>query len=129
MSGTWRRVYGPSDKYSPFPEEVNRRIAGILAELHFAPTRWARSNLVREGVPRGHIHVTGNTVIDAMNHVRQLDFDVSDTPLSVLPNDKRLVLVTAHRNENLGVRMEGIATGVRALAVAVTMSISSTPCT
>jgi len=105
------------DKYSPFPEEINRRIAGVLADMHFAPTPWARANLLREGVPSEHVHLTGNTVIDAMKHVGQLDFDIGETELRGLPQDKRLVLVTAHRNENLGSRMEEIATGLRELAL------------
>jgi UDP-N-acetylglucosamine 2-epimerase (non-hydrolysing) len=104
------------DKYSPFPEEINRRIAGVLADLHFAPTPWARANLLREGVPPKHVHLTGNTVIDAMQHVRGIDFDLEASPLRHIPTDKRLVLVTAHRSENLGSRMEGIATGLRELA-------------
>jgi UDP-N-acetylglucosamine 2-epimerase (non-hydrolysing) len=106
------------DKYSPFPEEINRRIAGVLADLHFAPTPWARSNLLREGVPAQHVHLTGNTVIDAMDHVLSLDFDVRRTQLAGLPLDKRLVLVTAHRNENLGHRMDEIAVGLREVAQA-----------
>ncbi len=105
------------DKFSPFPEEINRRIAGVLADLHFAPTPWARANLLREGVPPAHVHLTGNTVIDAMEHVRSLEFDTEGTQLDGIPTHKRLVLVTAHRNENLGSRMEGIATGVRELAL------------
>jgi UDP-N-acetylglucosamine 2-epimerase (non-hydrolysing) len=105
------------DKYSPFPEEINRRIAGVLADLHFAPTPWARTNLLREGVPVQHVKLTGNTVIDAMNHVLTLDFDVRRTQLAGLPMDKRLVLVTAHRNENLGQRMEDIASGLREIAL------------
>jgi UDP-N-acetylglucosamine 2-epimerase (non-hydrolysing) len=105
------------DKYSPFPEEINRRIAGVLADLHFAPTPWARANLLREGVPPAHVRLTGNTVIDAMNHVNALSFETAGTPLDAVPPDRRLVLVTAHRNENLGPRMEGIATGLRELAL------------
>jgi UDP-N-acetylglucosamine 2-epimerase (non-hydrolysing) len=104
------------DKYAPYPEEINRRIAGVLADAHFAPTAWARSNLLREGVPAEHVHLTGNTVIDAMEHVRHLGFDATGTQLDGLPRDKRLVLVTAHRSENLGLRMEGIATGLSELA-------------
>ena len=105
------------DKYSPFPEEINRRVAGVLADLHFAPTPWARSNLLREGVPEQHVHLTGNTVIDAMNHVLTLGFDVRRSQLAGLPMDKRLVLVTAHRNENLGARMGEIATALRQVAL------------
>ena len=103
------------DKFSPFPEEINRRIAGVLADAHFAPTPWARMNLLREGVPAEHVHLTGNTVIDAMNHVQTLDFNARW--LEQLSQGRRLVLVTAHRNENLGSRMEGIATGLRELAL------------
>ena len=106
------------DKYSPYPEEINRRIAGVLADIHFAPTPWARANLIREGVPPDHVHLTGNTVIDAMKYVAGQPFDVCDTELGEIPCDRRLVLVTAHRNENLGLRMEGIATGLRELALA-----------
>ncbi len=105
------------DKYAPYPEEINRRITGVLADVHFAPTAWARSNLLREAVPADHVHLTGNTVIDALEHVGDLGFDPAGTPLEHLPDDKRLVLITAHRNENLGPRMKDIATGLRALAL------------
>ncbi len=104
------------DKFAPYPEEINRRIAGLLADLHFAPTDWARANLLREGVPGKHVHVTGNTVIDAMRHVQSLAFDPAATPLRDLPEDKRLVLFTAHRNENLAV-MPDIVAAVRTLAL------------
>jgi len=105
------------DKYSPFPEEINRRMAGVLADLHFAPTPWAFANLLREGVVADNVHMTGNTVIDALHHVGEMDFDVADTPLADIPDDKRLVLVTAHRNENFGEGMEQIASGLRELAM------------
>ncbi len=94
------------DKYSPYPEEINRRVAGVLADAHFAPTRWAATNLRREGVPRERVFVTGNTVIDSLQHIGRLPFDPTDTPLEGLPyGRKRIVLVTAHRHENL----EGMA--------------------
>jgi UDP-N-acetylglucosamine 2-epimerase (non-hydrolysing) len=102
------------DKFSPFPEEINRRIASVLADVHFAPTPWARMNLLREGVPSNHVHLTGNTVIDAMNHVSRMSFDARSLEERI--RGRRLVLVTAHRNENLGVRMEEIATGLSELA-------------
>jgi len=104
------------DKYSPFPEELNRRIAGVVADLHFVPTPWAFSNLLREGVPGDRILLTGNTGIDALRSTARLDFDLEATPLKDLPLDRRLVLVTAHRNENLGAGMERIAAGVGQLA-------------
>jgi UDP-N-acetylglucosamine 2-epimerase (non-hydrolysing) len=105
------------DKYSPYPEEINRRMAGVLADLHFAPTPWAFANLLREGVPGENIHMTGNTVIDSLHMVGDMDFDFADTPLATIPQDKRLVLVTAHRNENFGDGMEQIASGLRELAL------------
>lgn len=104
------------DKYSPFPEEINRRIAGVLADAHFAPTPWARENLLREGVPPRHVHLTGNTVIDAMEHVKELDFDVHQSQLGELDLSGRLVVVTTHRTENFGDRMDSIAIGIRELA-------------
>jgi len=60
------------DKWQPFPEEINRSVVGVLADLHFAPTEWARQNLLRENVPANRIRVTGNTVIDALQHVVNL---------------------------------------------------------
>ena len=58
------------DKWRPFPEEINRRVASVVADLHFAPTEWARANLLREGVPAEQVVVTGNPVIDALQHDR-----------------------------------------------------------
>ena len=105
------------DRYSPFPEEINRRITGVLANFHFAPTAWARGNLLREGVPADHVRLTGNTVVDALRYVRDIDLDLDATPLRHVPLDKRIIVVTAHRNENLGLRMAGIATALRELAL------------
>lgn len=106
------------ERYSPFPEEMNRRITGVLAEFHFAPTSWAQSNLLREGVPPASVRLTGNTVIDALRYVKDQRFSIRGTPLQGLPLDRRLVLVTAHRNENFGFRMAGIATALREIALA-----------
>ena len=61
------------DKWQPFPEEINRRIAGVTADMHFAPTEWSKQNLLREGVDEDIIHVTGNTVIDALQYVSKQD--------------------------------------------------------
>lgn len=105
------------DKYQPFPEEINRRIAGIVADLHFAPTEWAAGNLRREGIPEERIVVTGNTVIDAIQYVAGLPFDPAGTTLADLPiGDKRIILVTAHRRENFGRGMEEICAGLREIA-------------
>ncbi len=106
------------NKYSPFPEEVNRRIAGVVADLHFCPTEWAADNLRREGVPEGHICVTGNTVIDSLHRVTDMPFDPSGSPLADVPFDTglQLVLVTAHRHESFGDGMKRICLALRALA-------------
>lgn len=95
----------------PWPEEMNRVVAGRLATINFAPTEAARSNLLREGVPADRIHVTGNTVIDALHMVAE-----QDIPLGVaLPPDRRIVLVTAHRRENFGQRMISLCEAIDAL--------------
>ncbi len=100
------------DMANPFPEEMNRIIAGRLARLHFAPTESSRQNLLREGIAKASIHVTGNTVIDALLQVAE-----KDIPIGVdLDPSKRLILVTAHRRENFGAPFLGICSALRALA-------------
>ena len=99
------------DKFQPFPEEINRRVAGVVADVHFAPTEWARGNLLRENVPDEQIVVTGNPVIDALYWVAEQ----SAPPLPV-PDGPRLVLVTAHRRENFGAPLENICRAIAALA-------------
>lgn len=96
------------DKHHPFPEEINRRVAGVVADLHFAPTAWARDNLLSEGVPSGIIQVTGNPVIDALLNVAERPYDPGTGPLAGLPWRRRIVLVTAHRRENFGAPLENI---------------------
>ena len=99
--------------YSPWPEEINRKVVSAITSLHFAPTDGARQNLLREGVKDSAIHVTGNTVIDALHDVTEMM--VSDTELSSgladtfsLPKGKRIILVTGHRRENFGNGFERI---------------------
>ncbi len=95
------------NKYSPFPEEMNRSLTGRLAELHFAPTDTARENLLAESVAAFKIWVTGNTVIDALLDTVRTDYIFpSDFPR--LDFDRRLLLVTTHRRENWGDRMRDI---------------------
>jgi UDP-N-acetylglucosamine 2-epimerase (non-hydrolysing) len=101
------------NKLLPFPEEINRRLAGVIADLHFAPTERARQNLLREGIPTNHILLTGNTVIDALQIVADLPYDPTVGPLNSVPWDKRLILVTAHRRENFGSPLEQICLAVR----------------
>ena len=94
------------DKRQPFPEEINRRITSVVADLHFAPTQTSRENLLREGVADWRIRVTGNTVIDALHQItgtampKQLAGWLRDWGVS--SGEKRMVLVTAHRRENFG---------------------------
>src|ERR1044071_2951834 len=103
------------DRYQPFPEEINRRIAGCLASMHFAPTERARLNLLREGVSDESILVTGNTIVDALTSISPGDqFD--DLRLSKLNSTKRrLILVTAHRRENHGAPLRSICEALATL--------------
>src|SRR6185503_15236178 len=88
------------DRYQPFPEEINRRVASCLASLHFAPTSAARLNLLREGVPEDNIFVTGNTIVDALNSI-SVGESFDDRNLeSIESSTNRMLLVTAHRREN-----------------------------
>jgi UDP-N-acetylglucosamine 2-epimerase (non-hydrolysing) len=100
----------------PFPEEMNRRAADIIAELCFAPTELSRQNLLREGCPEARILVTGNTVIDALHMAAAMPYDWSAGPLAKLPRNKRLVLVTSHRRENVGQRLRDLCMAIRDLA-------------
>lgn len=97
------------DKYFPFPEEMNRRLAGCLADIHFAPVEDHKRNLLAEGVRAEAIHVTGNTVIDALIDVAGRPYEFRDPVLASIDFDRRKVLlVTAHRRENLGEPMREI---------------------
>ena len=96
------------NKSRPFPEEINRRIADVVSDLHFAPTETARQNLLKEGVSSKSIFVTGNTVIDALLETLKKPFSFSGTALEQIPFHKRVILVTAHRRENFGKPLEHI---------------------
>lgn len=100
------------DMHNPFPEEMNRVVAGRLARWHFAPTQSARRNLLNEGLADENIHVTGNTVIDALLSVAERDLQL---PIE-LPSGKRILLVTAHRRENFGEPFRQVLRALRALA-------------
>ncbi len=108
--------------YAPFPEEVNRRLTDSLSTLHFAPTEGARQNLLNAGTDAAHIHVTGNTVIDALFMIRdRLSDDTAlgssiDGTLPAMSSDRRMVLVTGHRRENFGDGFENICHALRELA-------------
>jgi UDP-N-acetylglucosamine 2-epimerase len=97
------------DKYSPYPEEMNRKLAASLSDLHFAPTSANKSNLLKEGIPPDKIYVTGNTVIDAMKSTVREDYIFHDAALrNIDTHAKRIITVTAHRRENLGEPLEQI---------------------
>jgi len=111
------------DKWQPFPEEINRRVAGVVADLHFAPTEWARQNLLRENFPAESILVTGNSVIDALQWVAKQPYSERELeslglPADVLTGEKRIVLITAHRRENFGEPLEEICASIKELATA-----------
>lgn len=101
---------------SPFPEEANRRLTGVLAALHFSPTAGARVNLLREGVAEEQIFVTGNTVIDALQAVVRPDYIFSDETIqAALARPGQKILLTTHRRENLGEPMRDIFKAVHQL--------------
>jgi UDP-N-acetylglucosamine 2-epimerase (non-hydrolysing) len=107
-------------KYAPFPEEINRRIAGVTADLHFAPTEHSRQNLLQEGVPDWRIKVTGNPVIDALQRMTQLPMPEKINHLlgekRVLNGERQLITITAHRRESFGAPFEGICQGIARVA-------------
>lgn len=103
--------------HSPFPEEINRRIADQVSDLHFAPTDRTRDNLLREGFSSDSIYVTGNTVIDALlATVSRDESEVLESISHLLPKSKRLIVVTAHRRENFGVPFSDICHALQDLA-------------
>jgi len=114
------------NKWHPFPEEINRRLATVTADLHFAPTSWSQGNLLHEGIEAEKIFVTGNSVIDALNYVAHQDEPKEITELlnklgiqdqaTTRPTTKRLILVTAHRRENFGQGMENICLALKEIA-------------
>jgi len=108
------------DKWQPFPEEINRRLASVVADLHFAPTENNRDNLLKEGIPDSIIKVTGNPAIDALHFISrkpvpQETIDLLDQT-GVLSGERRLILVTAHRRENFGQPIQNICKALRRLA-------------
>jgi UDP-N-acetylglucosamine 2-epimerase (non-hydrolysing) len=108
------------DKWAPFPEEIFRRLSDVLSDHYFAPTALARDQLLAEGVPAARIHVTGNTVVDALLDVAAREHAVEDPVLArVLAEGARLVLLTAHRRESFGEPLRRVFAAVRELADAV----------
>jgi UDP-N-acetylglucosamine 2-epimerase (non-hydrolysing) len=100
-------------KYSPYPEEINRQLTGILADIHFAPTLKAADNLIKENKKKETIFITGNTAIDAIRST--IDPEYKNEVLNQI-DKKRLILVTVHRRENLGEPMKQIFQAIRKIA-------------
>lgn len=97
------------NKYSPYPEEMNRKLTGAIADMHFAPTETSRANLLKENVPAANIIVTGNTVIDALQATVKKDYSFADGEFNkVFARSRRLILMTTHRRENLGEPMRHV---------------------
>nr|WP_129127796.1 UDP-N-acetylglucosamine 2-epimerase (non-hydrolyzing) [Geomonas oryzae] len=112
------------NKFAPFPEEINRKVTGALADIHFTPTDLAKSNLIKEGVSPDAVHVTGNTVIDSLFIISERlrsDNRLSQElkkRFSFLDPNKRLILVTGHRRENFGRGFEAICKALAEIALA-----------
>ncbi|WP_153463515.1 non-hydrolyzing UDP-N-acetylglucosamine 2-epimerase [Sediminibacillus terrae] len=103
------------NKYSPYPEEMNRQLTGVMADLHFSPTEQAKQNLLRENKPEERVFVTGNTAIDALKTTIADDYK---SPILEELDGKRLVLLTAHRRENLGSNMRQMFRAIKRLVEA-----------
>ena len=104
---------------SPFPEEANRQLTGILADLHFAPTETAKNNLIRENKKKENIFVVGNTVIDALLSTVKENYRFADKEIEDIEEHKRVILVTTHRRENLGTPMHHVYKALRRLVETV----------
>ena len=100
------------DKYRPYPEEVNRKLVSAMADLYFAPTNLAREQLLKENIPDSNIYVTGNTAIDFLKYTVTDNYRYQYEPLNQIDFSKRILLMTAHRQENLGQPMEAICKAV-----------------
>ena len=106
------------DKYFPFPEEMNRKLTGAIADLHFAPTMRSKNNLLREGVCENNIYLTGNTVIDAMKYTVEDDYEFENNVLKKINfSSSKVIMVTAHRRENWGEGILNICTALKRIAL------------
>lgn len=108
-----------NNKYNPFPEEMNRRLTGAICEWHFAPTKLAKENLLKENVTADRIVVTGNTVIDALKMTAKDNYVFDDKDLQkALQSGKRLIVMTTHRRENLGEPLRQVYKALKAVLTA-----------
>jgi UDP-N-acetylglucosamine 2-epimerase (non-hydrolysing) len=107
------------NKYSPFPEEVNRRLTTVVSDLHFAPTAVARDLLLEEGIPEGDVFVVGNPVIDALLYVAGKDYEFTDPALRDIDfENRRVIAITAHRRESWGKPFDDMMKALREIAAA-----------
>ena len=107
------------NKYSPFPEEMNRKLTGAIADFHFAPTAISKENLLKENVDKSKIFITGNTVIDALNTTVNRGFTFEDKEVEkAVASGKRLILMTTHRRENLGEPMRHVYKALKEVLLA-----------
>jgi len=104
-------------KYYPFPEEMNRKLTSVVADIHFAPTRIAVENLLAEGVNKQAIYLTGNTVIDALYAIARKSYDLKSAGVEIKDKNKKLILVTVHRRENFGAPLKNICEAVKKIAI------------
>lgn len=105
------------DLYSPFPEEANRMLTGIVTNLHFAPTKQARANLLKEGYDDSKIYITGNTEIDSLHMVLDENYKFEDHTISNIDfKNRKVIVMTAHRRENIGENMENIFSAIKDVA-------------
>ena len=102
------------NKYFPYPEEMNRKLAGAMADLHFAPTKGSKNNLLKEGIDYDNIYITGNTVIDAMEFTVEDNYVFKNKILNEIDyKNRKVIMVTAHRRENWGEGIENICKGLK----------------
>ncbi len=104
------------DKYSPFPEEMNRQLTGKIADMHFAPTVNNKNNLLKEAISESDIYITGNTVIDALKTTVKEDYKFATERINQVDFSKKVIVVTAHRRENLGEPLENICSALLEIA-------------
>lgn len=105
------------DKYFPYPEEINRKLTGVLTDIHFAPTKTNKNNLLKENVDESKIYITGNTVIDAIRTTVKNDYAFQNSGLKNIDfSGKKVITVTAHRRENLGEPLENICQALKDIA-------------
>ena len=110
-----------NDKYSPFPEEINRIFISHLADIHFAPTDWAKNNLVRNGIPGSRVFITGNPIVDMIHFALELIADapspsIRGIPAQIMLGKQDVILITGHRRESFGHGFKEICRGIKLLA-------------